>query len=71
MEVILKTPMLRTVVYKSPSTPVNIEFQNLSLFLEDGGKKVLDNVTGVFVSGRMAGIMGPSGIVIVQQACKE
>eukprot|EP00242_Pyramimonas_sp_CCMP2087_P012226 CAMPEP_0198215648 /NCGR_PEP_ID=MMETSP1445-20131203/51593_1 /TAXON_ID=36898 /ORGANISM="Pyramimonas sp., Strain CCMP2087" /LENGTH=1181 /DNA_ID=CAMNT_0043891473 /DNA_START=500 /DNA_END=4046 /DNA_ORIENTATION=+ len=61
MEVILKTPMLRTVVFKSPSTPVNIEFQNLSLFLEDGGKKVLDNVTGVFSCGRMAGIMGPSG----------
>eukprot|EP00929_Paragymnodinium_shiwhaense_P005197 TRINITY_DN10682_c0_g4_i1.p1 TRINITY_DN10682_c0_g4~~TRINITY_DN10682_c0_g4_i1.p1 ORF type:complete len:772 (+),score=151.12 TRINITY_DN10682_c0_g4_i1:113-2428(+) len=42
------------------SAEMNVAFQNLGLELKSG-KKVLQNVTGEFQSGRMVAIMGPSG----------
>ncbi|CAK0843259.1 unnamed protein product [Prorocentrum cordatum] len=40
---------------------VTLDFQDLGLTLKNGGRRVLDGVTGRFERGKMIAIMGPSG----------
>jgi len=41
--------------------PIELSFDNLSLFLKGSGKKILSNVTGMLKPGRIMAVMGPSG----------
>jgi len=43
------------------TSPIDIQFHNLSVTLNGGGRCVLEDVTGEFKEGNMAAIMGPSG----------
>lgn len=41
--------------------PIELSFVDLSLFLKGSGKKILSNVTGKLMPGRITAVMGPSG----------
>lgn len=41
--------------------PIEVSFEDLSLFLKGSGKKILSNVTGKLSPGRVTAVMGPSG----------
>lgn len=43
------------------TSPIDIQFENLSVTLNSDGRCVLEGVTGEFKAGNMAAIMGPSG----------
>eukprot|EP00930_Biecheleria_cincta_P065763 TRINITY_DN5164_c0_g1_i7.p1 TRINITY_DN5164_c0_g1~~TRINITY_DN5164_c0_g1_i7.p1 ORF type:complete len:716 (+),score=113.90 TRINITY_DN5164_c0_g1_i7:64-2211(+) len=43
------------------TSPIDIQFENLSVTLKSDGRCVLEGVTGEFKEGNMAAIMGPSG----------
>jgi ABC-type multidrug transport system fused ATPase/permease subunit len=40
---------------------IEVSFKDLSLTLKGNGKKILRNVTGKLLPGRIAAVMGPSG----------
>ncbi|KAF4663458.1 hypothetical protein FOL47_005725 [Perkinsus chesapeaki] len=42
-------------------SPVDIRFENLTMTLKKGGRKILDYVSGTFPPGSLVAVMGPSG----------
>ncbi|KAF4652947.1 hypothetical protein FOZ61_009295 [Perkinsus olseni] len=42
-------------------SPVDIRFEGLTMRLKKGGKKILDDVSGLFPPGSLVAVMGPSG----------